>query len=170
MTAWRKKRRAKVFEVEARRAPCVIHIPRGCTYKIINLSGFPLELSGVHKPTKTPKSDLQIAVAKAMGWDVWEDKASGLWTAIQEPEGNVRGMNCGLNYEHALKVCLPPLTLDLMWEAEEMLSDEECIHYKELLSRNFDDIPCPNGAKAWLWHSTTEQRAKAWLKVRGESI
>lgn len=109
--------------------------------------------------------DLQIAVAKVMGWkrgvtfesfDVGPsvDVARVAWI---DPKGNPQQD-------------IPPLTLGLMWEAEEMLSQRECDTYRRELVKVFDDIECPSGAKAYLWHLTAEQRAKAFLAVKGITL
>ncbi len=55
----------------------------------------------------------RIAIVEFCQWELLEDKDTGLWTARQEPEGNVRGMNAGLSYKHAQQVCLPDYLKDM---------------------------------------------------------
>ena len=96
---------------------------------------------------------LQIAVAKAMGWKYSRLGLDGrrIWVG---PSGDFK--------TEVFEANLPPLTLDLMLEAEEMLKGDERWKYAEMMIDEgtwFDAV-----------HSTAEQRAKAWLKVKGISV
>jgi len=106
--------------------------------------------------------DLQIAVAKAMGWKrhtSYYDDGTVCCEGWKSPEG--------------IGNPLPPLTLDLMWDAEEMLSDEQWDNeYYHWLC-----FEVSGGQTEQLWeyrkaacHATAEQRAKAWLKVKGVEL
>jgi len=59
----------------------------------------------------------------------------------------------------------PPLTLDLMAEAEETLTREQMLRYQENLGRV---NPSAEIFASWfLVHATKEQRLEAFLKTKG---
>ena len=93
---------------------------------------------------------LQIAVAKAMGWKYSRLGLDGrrIWVG---PSGDFK--------TEVFEANLPPLTLDLMWEAEEMLVGDDRWKYAEELTGK--------GSLFASVHATAEQRAKSWLKVKG---
>jgi hypothetical protein len=96
--------------------------------------------------------DLQIAVAKAMGW-----------TDITASPCRDGLFGCALNEKHLGLRPIPPLTLDLMWEAEEMLPKDNSLSGWVAYSNTLMGI-C--GSHSACVHATAEKRAKAWLKVR----
>jgi len=104
--------------------------------------------------------DLQIAVAKAMGWkshpdEYYIDKLA--WTLKDDPQ---RWATCDL----------PPITLDLMWEAEEMLKGDDEGRYIDELSHLVSSDRSHKWHAFKILHATAEQRAKAWLKVKGVNL
>lgn len=102
--------------------------------------------------------ELRIAVCKAMGWHCiggchTPDYAG--WVTLDQPSP-MRP--------------IPPLTLELMWQAEEMLSEDECRRYNDLLADiavKPNILTFPIVARAYLFHASAEQRAEAFLKVKG---
>ena len=88
-------------------------------------------------------TDLQIAVSKAMGWKQ-VGKLNPAWINPKTGES--------LNDP-------PALTLDLMFQAEEMLVGDERWKYAEMMVEMgtwFDAV-----------HATAEQKAKIWMKIKG---
>lgn len=108
--------------------------------------------------------ELRIAVCKATGWTDIHDVGSKN-TAIYSG-----------NHPHlGERVYLPPLTLDLMHSVEsELLKDADLGYRYDMALQELTGVweECenvmlrmPNIMKAW--HATAEQRAIAFLKVRG---
>jgi hypothetical protein len=109
---------------------------------------------------------LQIAVAKAMGWNLYPSTNMNGWIVRdhwKSPNGKF--------YND-----LPSLTLDFMWQAFKSLEPYEksmfCDHLRIICNRNSDRL-----AKEWTneenenaINATAEQRAKAFLAVKGITL
>lgn len=99
------------------------------------------------------KDELRIAVCRAIGWKRQKSTNPDFdWVWI-EPNGG--------GYCYAL----PELSLDLMHELENGLTDDEYRQWLNHLieSRNKDCIPLCRCHSA-----TAEQRAQAWVKLKGK--
>ena len=124
---------------------------------------------------------LQIAVAKAMGLACGRCKGTGKylrygnheWFRIccsqkapkDQPEVECDHVTEDEAMPHAR--LLPPLTLDLMWEAEEMLNESEWNDYVLQLGGIHSN---PYLMCQMCCHAKPEQRAKTWLKVKGVEL
>lgn len=102
-----------------------------------------------NQPTEPPADKLRVAVCEAIGWKRGDIRRSPFiivegWIS---PDGD--------EWQD-----LPPLTLDLMHEAEKTLNDDETDDYSGVL---WDVCQL---TKTRRWHATAEQRARAFCKVK----
>lgn len=54
--------------------------------------------------------------------------------------------------------------LNLMHQAEERLTEIQCVFYRQSLKEILTDVP----ATRFIWHATAKQRAQAFLRIIGK--
>src|SRR5271166_248301 len=107
----------------------------------------------------TNPDQLRIDVCKAIGWRVVERFQGVMLYDIYRPDNTRAFIDYRIRYD-----ILPPLTLDLMHQAEETLQGHERTRYALALA----EIATKDGDMGWdVAHATVEQRAKAFLMVKG---
>lgn len=116
------------------------------------------------------EQELHIAVCKELGY-------SQEWRSF-EPE--TFGSDFQVWVKEGKTVARPPLTLDLMHEAEKTLTEEQRVKYAKELDWNCSDMLCEplqysgervNWPQAFeMIHATTLQRATAFIAVKQKGI
>jgi hypothetical protein len=123
--------------------------------------------------------EINEAIGRAIGLVAVCDLESGLWHLVQTGTKNVFGFRCGLDEDHAWRVCCPNYCTDLnpMHEAEKTLRPSHCERYHFHLTRqvpprkNDRDEYWTSGVgsiETCVFHATARQRAEAFLRTIGK--
>lgn len=110
---------------------------------------------------KMTPDQLHLEVLKAMGWSRFEHDVPG------DPHSDLIGQPPGVQFQEPL----PPLTLDLMWQAWSTLNGKDKLAFSRNLRESVVNQSPSNLFSEEIWwlceNATAEQRARAFLKVKG---